>query len=449
MNEHDDNTVLDFKGFTDGEYGIHEAAALFPGMRLREYRELKRDIHANGQRVPISVFRNQVVDGRHRLRACRELGIDPLFESVNEIKGSVGAYVVSMNLHRRHLTDSQRGMIAASLASLKLGANQHTAHAVSQAQAAKALNVSVDTLQRAKKVRDSGHRGLIDAVETGDVDVSNAAALITLSREELDKLVESRSGVRAKEMSEKARELKKQAREAARETRLHSCGALRAKSQPLDPSIGPFNLIYADPPWDYIDEAVLGYPTMSVEQICEMPVKDVANTDAVLFLWVPASLIRQGLKVIEAWGFRYITQAIWAKDGSGQGQYFRVNHEVLLLATRGYSLPEVPPSARLPSVFSYPRREHSQKPDEFYDVIERMYPELPKLELFHRGVTRAGWYMWGNEVQHGPAQIERSTAGRSMADEINETMGRLVWGVESANDGQVTFGLDLATRQAA
>ncbi|CAE6872333.1 hypothetical protein [Paraburkholderia domus] len=120
--------------------------------------------------------------------------------------GSIGAYVVSMNLHRRHLTDSQRAMIAANLATLKVGDNQHTAQAVSQGEAAKTLSVSVDSLQRGKKVRESNHPRLIEAVERGVIDVSNAFVLATLDQAELDVLTSTSD---PKDMVRKARAIKK------------------------------------------------------------------------------------------------------------------------------------------------------------------------------------------------------------------------------------------------
>jgi N6-adenosine-specific RNA methylase IME4 len=238
-------------------------------------------------------------------------------------------------------------------------------------------------------------------------------------------------------MIELAKAEKKAARERWREIKLDQIGVLKAASKPLDPTVGPFNVIYADPPWDYIPADQLGYPTMPLNEICDLlRGKPVVARAAALFLWVPASLIGDGLKVIEAWGFKYRTQAIWAKGGSGMGPYFRVNHEVLLLATRGHTLPEVPPESRDTSVFEFPRRAHSQKPDEFYEVIERMYPEMPKLELFRRGVPRAGWYCWGNEVQAGPA-MNHVVVGTTVVEQAPGTMVVNEMLVDAANDAAI------------
>jgi N6-adenosine-specific RNA methylase IME4 len=106
--------------------------------------------------------------------------------------------------------------------------------------------------------------------------------------------------------------------------------------------------------------------------------------------------LTDALNIMTAWGFEYATSAVWVKDRLGMGVYVRQQHELLLIGKRGLGI--VPhPSTLSSSVIAAPRREHSRKPDEVYDLIERMYPELPKIELFARTV-RPGWDAWGNEV---------------------------------------------------
>ena len=101
-------------------------------------------------------------------------------------------------------------------------------------------------------------------------------------------------------------------------------------------------------------------------------------------------------RVIKAWGFEFKTMAVWDKQTAGQGGYFRQQHELLLVATKGKP-PTVKESVKVPSVISLPRGDHSAKPDYFYSMIEAMYPGLSKLELFSRA-ERKGWTMWGNQV---------------------------------------------------
>jgi N6-adenosine-specific RNA methylase IME4 len=167
-------------------------------------------------------------------------------------------------------------------------------------------------------------------------------------------------------------------------------------------TIGRFPLIYADPPWQYdfsvddADQIENHYPTMPLEEICALNISEAATDDCVLFLWATSPKLPEALQVIAAWGFAYRTCAVWDKEWIGPGYYFRQRHELLLVATRG-SLPVPLPSNRPDSVFAERRTAHSKKPEIAYQVIERMYPELPKLELFSRG-PRDGWRAWGNEV---------------------------------------------------
>src|SRR5262249_39017054 len=135
---------------------------------------------------------------------------------------------------------------------------------------------------------------------------------------------------------------------------------------------------------------------MSLDEICALPVSDLATDAAVLFLWTTAPHLQESFQTLAAWGFEYKTNAVWVKDKIGLGFFIRGQHELLLIATRG-DMPSPLPAHRPPSVITAPRREHSRKPDETYKLIEAMYPELPKIELFARTV-RPGWDVWGNEV---------------------------------------------------
>jgi len=124
-----ENFALDDE-FNSDELPVHQATSIFPDMTAVEFEELKADIAKNGLRLPILVFRNQIIDGRQRVRACKELGIAPRYQAVHQAQKSIPEYIVSMNLKRRHLNDSQRAMIANSLAKLGRGQSMNTAQAV-------------------------------------------------------------------------------------------------------------------------------------------------------------------------------------------------------------------------------------------------------------------------------------------------------------------------------
>lgn len=177
------------------------------------------------------------------------------------------------------------------------------------------------------------------------------------------------------------------------------------------PSVdGGFQTILADPPWRFTNRTGkvapehkrLGrYGTMSLDEICDLPVESVAAKNAHLYLWVPNALLPEGIRVLESWGFRYVSNIVWAKrrkdggpDGRGVGFYFRNVTELLLFGVRG-SMRTLPPARSQVNMIESRKREHSRKPDEQYDLIERCSPG-PYLEMFAR-YPQSGWSVWGDE----------------------------------------------------
>jgi N6-adenosine-specific RNA methylase IME4 len=165
-------------------------------------------------------------------------------------------------------------------------------------------------------------------------------------------------------------------------------------------TLDTFDLILADPPWRYDFTETTSrqienqYPTMDVPELADLQVP--AADDCVLFCWATSPKLREALAVIEAWGFTYLTNAVWVKNKIGMGYYFRQQHELLLVAKKGE--PPVPaPADRPPSIIEGDRTEHSAKPDHVHDLIDRMYPGRSKVELFARG-HRDGWAAWGNQA---------------------------------------------------
>ena len=160
-----------------------------------------------------------------------------------------------------------------------------------------------------------------------------------------------------------------------------------------------YRVIYADPPWSYNDKqdtiyhggAVKHYPTMTLEEICALPIP--AEKDSVLFLWTTSPMLEDSFKVINAWGFKYKSSFIWDKVATAMGNYNSVRHEFLLICVRGSCVPDVP--KRLDSVMSIERTEHSRKPDEFRKMIDTLYPVGERLEMFARE-AHEGWDVWGN-----------------------------------------------------
>lgn len=167
--------------------------------------------------------------------------------------------------------------------------------------------------------------------------------------------------------------------------------------------VGRFGVILADPPWRYAHSRSANraienhYPTLTAAEIAAMPVRRIATSDSIAFLWVTPPKLDDGIDVLRAWGYHYVTDGIWDKLRVGMGYHFRQQHEHLLVGKRGWGTP--PPNCRPSSVIRAARSSvHSRKPDQVYEYIERSYPSRHKLELFARR-RRPGWHAWGNEVE--------------------------------------------------
>ena len=177
-----------------------------------------------------------------------------------------------------------------------------------------------------------------------------------------------------------------------------------------------YDIVYADPPWRYKHSRSRSrkienqYPTMSLVEIKALRVPSKPN--AVLYMWATAPKLLEALAVMEAWGFNYRTHAVWDKEIIGMGYWWRGQHELLLVGTRGKFSPP-PCSLRVSSVIKQRRGKHSVKPDIVRQLIEQWYPEAVRLEMFARE-KRLGWDVWGDEVD-GDAEIhpEQEDVGKS------------------------------------
>jgi N6-adenosine-specific RNA methylase IME4/ParB-like chromosome segregation protein Spo0J len=394
------------------ELAFHPVADIFPMMTSEEHTRLVDDIRANGQQEPIWLHPDgRIVDGRNRYRACAEAGVEPRTRTWDG-RGSLVEFVVSLNLHRRHLTASQKAMVA-------LTVEAHLAEEAKERQLATLKqNRPVTSVPEILPERLAAPARVIEpdcpsALPSRAASIDRQARQLNEAREQAGRVVgvsgryvqdAKRIAERAPEVAEKVRtgeltlpEAKKTIRLAEKAQRVAAIAA-----QPPAPiaSTGPFPVLYADPPWRYDFATDTGrqienhYPTMALDEIkkLEVPVAD----DAVLFLWTTSPKLVEGLDVLDAWGFQYVTSMVWVKDRIGMGYYARQQHELLLIGKRG-SLPVPDPEDRPASVIQAPRGEHSAKPDAVYELIERMYPLRERCELFQRR-PRDGWAGWGNQA---------------------------------------------------
>lgn len=191
--------------------------------------------------------------------------------------------------------------------------------------------------------------------------------------------------------------MSKAIREAEREKR-------RDNTRPMVK--GKYRVIYADPPWSYNDKCDDGsvqsggcekhYPSLTISGLCDLPIVDIAEESAVLFLWVTSPLLFECEPVIKAWGFEYKSSFVWDKVKHNMGHYNSVRHEFLLVCTRGSCTPDV--KKLYDSVQTIERTEHSRKPEFFREIIDTIYPHGNRVELFARGDAPKGWKTWGNEA---------------------------------------------------
>lgn len=177
--------------------------------------------------------------------------------------------------------------------------------------------------------------------------------------------------------------------------------AIRKEPPPL-PSKGPYRVIVADPPWPYelrksdpSHRAAHPYPQQSISDICKTNVAGIAHADAIMWLWTTNHHIREAFTVLDAWGFEQKTILTWVKDRFGTGDWLRGQTEHCLMATRGKPIVEL---TNQTTVIHGPLRKNSQKPDEFYDFIEKLCPSPRYATLYHRGISRPNWDGHGDEA---------------------------------------------------
>jgi N6-adenosine-specific RNA methylase IME4 len=363
---------------------FHPLADIFPLIEGEEFDQLVEDIRANGLREPIWLHPEDgsIVDGRNRYRACLKVPVEPRFRTWNG-EGSLVAFVISLNLRRRHLNASQRALLAVEVEPLlaeeaKQRQREHGGTAPGRAGTLSALmrEVKGRATDHAAKLVGVGGRYVQHAKDLKHKAASQPTASALWN--------EVKTG--SKTLTQARRVLKKaEVTEAAK---------LPSKK---------FRVIYADPPWKYGDQLTEAYgptkyhyPAMTNSELCALPVTDLTEGNAVLFLWVTSPLLESAFPVIKAWGFSYKTSFVWDKVKHNMGHYNSVRHEFLLVATRGSCTPDV---AKLyDSVVSIERGAHSVKPPEFRKIIDTLYPHGKRLEMFAREKAD-GWEIWGNDAR--------------------------------------------------
>ena len=411
---------------------FHPLADLFPLIEGAEFSDFVASIKANGLREAVVVHDGMVLDGRNRQRACEAAGVDCIYEPFPPDQDPL-QFVIDKNLRRRHMSESQRAFAAAKIANIEHGGGRRiddqaanlplekSIPAVSQAAAAKLFNVSERSVRDGKAVQQYGTHKLQRAVEVGTLAISAAAAAAKLDPEKQRRIAKEAEAGRANVVRAV---IKREAR-AGRERELGK------KQQAL--TAQNCGIIYVDIPRHFdvrsdetgSDRAPENhYPTMTFEQVLALPVPSIAAADCILIFWSTAASLIDDLDIMAEWGFvalrprgpdgkllrereaqmlhevqgRYCSMQVWDKVRIGMGYWFRDRHEFILIGTRGKIVPPAP-GTQEESLFSELKGEHSSKPDRVAVMIERLWPNTPKIHLFHRGPARPGWLVWGNQSQ--------------------------------------------------
>ena len=357
-----------------------EFKSLIPPLTTEEYAGLETSIIQEGCRDALITWQGIIVDGHNRYEICQKHGLSfntmgMAFENREQAK----EWIILNQFGRRNLNAYDRSLLALRLkelfaekakVNLKVyGGNQHE-----PAPCQKSDNIQIDTKKELAKIAGVSH----DTIHKVEVIERTAP-------EEIKQKIKNGNLTINKAYTNIKRE------------------EVKAEKKQAEPPKGKYRVIYADPPWSYGDKreqrtggAEYHYPSMTINELCEMPIKELAEDNAVLFLWVTSPLLEECFDVIRAWGFKYKTSFVWDKIGHNMGHYNSVRHEFLLVCTRGSCLPD---NAKLfDSVMTIEKtRTHSEKPEEFRQIIDTLYTHGNKIELFARRPV-PGWVVWGNEA---------------------------------------------------
>ena len=377
-------------------------------LSAEEFEKLKTSVLAEGIRDPLVTWQGILLDGYHRYKIAQESGLEYKTVEVElPDRDAAKEWILINQLGRRNLTEQEASYYRGKLYSARkqqgartdLTSGKNYQKLNSAQELGRQYGVSEKTIRN-----DEQFSRAVDKVASEVGDDAKQAILsgkASVPKERVEQLIDI--NLEAPKYIEPilngSLSIADAVRQIKRADRIEKI--VQKTAEPLD-GIGVFPVIYADPPWEY-DHPISDsrrienqYPTMSLDEIMSLPVKDIAADDAILFLWVTTPMLEKGLKVLNAWGFDYRTSMVWVKPSIGPGQWVRQRHEYLLIGVRG-DIPTPKGEDKPDSVIEAPREEHSKKPELVYDIIERMYPELPKVELFSR-CKRENWTAWGNEI---------------------------------------------------
>jgi N6-adenosine-specific RNA methylase IME4 len=367
---------------------LKELEALIPPLTSEEFKQLERNILEEGIRDPLVTWNGILVDGHNRYRIAKEYDInfttvEKEFADINAVK----VWMINNQFGRRNLISYVRTVLALRLKEIyseiakenqkggqggillpQTFGEANKKENETNYKIGKIADVSSETIRKVEKIEATASPEIKAKASTGQISINEAY-----------------KEIKKEEVETKRKEI--------RET---------FEKQDVEVKDKKYRIIYADPPWKYGNSMPLGttepqdyYLLMDTMDICAMPIKDITEKDAVLFLWSTSPHLPEALEVAKAWGFTYKTTFIWDKIKHNMGHYNSVRHEILLVCTKGACTPDV--KRLFDSVVSEERTEHSKKPNVFREIIETIYTYGNKIELFARE-SPEGWDVFGNQT---------------------------------------------------
>lgn len=391
---------------------FHEAANVFPLLEGEEFVELVADINANGLLVPIETLEGKVLDGRNRWRACDVLKIKPDTIEVDLDGMTAIDYVLSLNLKRRHLGTGGRGMVSVAVENYEANEAKKRQrmsegrgvkgpvklpdlNGDARDKAAAQLKVSGKTTSDCKKVQGKGSAELVAATWKDKVPPSVAAKMIDATGGDKARQTQAVEDVKAGKTPATA--LREIVAENHQE-RLESIEAVEAKAIE-----GVYDVIVVDPPWPLaktgrdcrpMQSETLDYPTMDVGEMTDIEIPAAENCH--LFCWTTQKFLPDTFELLKDWGFTYSFTMVWHKGGGPQPLGLpQFNCEFVVYGRRGKV--QFIDTKAFNLCFDGKRGKHSEKPQEFYDVLRRVTAGR-RIDMFSRREIE-GFDGWGNQSQ--------------------------------------------------
>lgn len=376
-----------------------EFRSIIPPLTKEEYQQLEANCIKEGIRDTIITWNGFIIDGHNRYEIAQKHKLSYITESKEfDNENDVKIWMINNQFGRRNLSNYQRSVLALELEdvfSAKAKDKQKEAGELRQKSAqapiktrdelAKVASVSHDTISKVKVIQTKATPEVKEKLSTGELSINQVFQDIRKQ----EKII---------------------AIEKKKDEYFDKIQKVVSNDNKIDifTTKNKYRVIYADPAWSYNDKCEGGgvqsggvevrhYDTMSTKDICLLPVSNIIENNAVLFLWVTSPLLPDGLQVIKAWGFEYKTSFVWDKIKHNMGHYNSVRHEFLLVATKGSCTPDN--NKLYDSVQSIEKSgKHSEKPKEFINIIDDLYTWGDRIELFCRENNNKKWYIWGNEV---------------------------------------------------